>query len=141
MGYTTTFKGVLKFKNEVTNKQLQKLQTFLGEDCRNHPEWHATNLSYIDLQLTDDFEGVEWDGSEKTYDFVEKVNLIIEQMQKEYPDFGFAGSLAAQGEDIDDRWALVIENDRAVKRETSIEGDVIECPHCGERFILKKKTN
>jgi hypothetical protein len=140
MGYTTIFKGVLKFTNEITNKQLQKLQLILGGDCRQHPEWHTNNLSYIDLRLTDDFEGVEWDGSEKTYDLPEKVNLVVELMRKDYPDFGLTGSLVAQGEDIEDRWILTFDNGEAVKRDTVIDGDVIECPDCGHRFILEKKA-
>ena len=57
------------------------------EDCRKHPEWGDTNLSYIDLQLTDDFSALEWDGSEKTYNLQDKVNLIIREMKKDDPDF------------------------------------------------------
>lgn len=39
MGYDTQFDGILKFKNELTLPQLAKIRTFLGEDCREHPEW------------------------------------------------------------------------------------------------------
>ncbi len=137
MGYTTTFKGVLKFTNEVTNKQLQKLKTFLGEDCRQHPEWGHTNLTYIDLALTDDFEGLQWDGSEKTYDLETKVNIIIEEMKKDYPDFGLEGKLLAAGEDIEDRWWLTIEGGVAVKKDIQLTGKRITCPDCGHGFILE----
>jgi hypothetical protein len=137
MGYSTEFTGKLEFANEVTAKQLAKLNTFLGEDCRDHPEWGATNMTYIDLQLTDDFTGLEWDGSEKTYDLTEKVNLIIEKMRDEFPDFELKGELMAQGEDMEDRWKLKIERGKAVEVKIQIMGRKCKCPHCGEDFILE----
>lgn len=137
MGYSTDFKGVLKFKKELTSTQLGKLNSFLGEDCREHPEWNRKDLSYIDLELTDDFSGIQWDGSEKTYDLVEKVQLVIDQMKKEYPDFELEGEILAQGEDIEDRWFLVVENNVASRRDIAITGTKIKCPHCGEHFILE----
>ena len=137
MGYTTTFKGELKFTADLSSKQLAKVKSFCGEDCREHLEWHNTQLTYIDLELLPDFSGLKWDGSEKTYDLVDKVNLIIEQMQKEYPEFGLSGKLAAQGEDADDRWFLVIKNGKAVKEDIPLAEDEIICPHCSELFKLK----
>lgn len=115
MGYTTKFKGELKFTTKLTPKQLTKIKSFLGEDCRNHPEWNKNNLTYIDLELLDDLSGLKWNGSEKTYDLVEKVNLIIEEMQKEYSQFGLTGKLIAQGEDIEDRWCLKIIDGKAIQ--------------------------
>lgn len=138
MGYSTEFKGQLKFTTELTGKQLLKVKSFLGEDCREHPEWGATGMTYIDLRLLDDFTGLEWDGAEKTYDLVEKVNLIISEMQKEYPDFGLTGQLVAQGEDIDDRWVLSVVNNVATREEVVMTGEKVTCPHCGEDFRLEK---
>jgi hypothetical protein len=140
MGYTTTFKGELKFTKELTASQLSKIKSYLGEDCRKHPEWGTNGLTYIDLQLLDDFSGIRWDGSEKTYDLVDKVNLVIQLMKKEYPEFGLTGALMAQGEDIEDRWVLFMEDGEAVERETIIEGELVTCPDCGHRFILEKPT-
>jgi hypothetical protein len=137
MGYTTQFKGILKFTKELNGKELKKVKSFLGEDCRKHDEWGRTDLSYIDLALTDDFSGLEWDGSEKTYDLQDKVNVIIDEMQKEFPDFGLEGFLVAQGEDVEDRWTLVIENGRAVQKPVEIKGVKIRCPHCSEEFIAE----
>ena len=139
MGYSTDFDGELKFTTELTTKQLAKLSTFLGEDCRDHPEWGAKHLTYIDLEITKDFMGLKWDGSEKTYDLTEKVNLIIDEMRKEYPEFGLEGSLHAQGEDITDRWSLVIDDGRAIMREVVIKGRKIRCPHCGEEFFIDEE--
>lgn len=137
MGYTTKFVGELKFTKELTDSQLAKLKTYLGEDCRSHPEWGSPNMSYIDLELLGDFSGICWDGSEKTYDLEQKVNLVIEQMQKEYPDFGLDGKLRAQGEDIEDLWWLTMINGVAERKDIELTGRKVECPHCGEHFILE----
>lgn len=137
MGYSTEFSGELTFTNDLTSKQLAKVKSFLGEDCREHPEWGKTGMTYIDLELLDDFSGLRWDGAEKTYELTEKINLIIDEMRKEYPDFGLEGSLLAQGEEIDDRWMLTIENGHAVERKIKIKGKKTTCPNCGEDFILE----
>ena len=67
MGYNTKFEGVLKFTRELKSSELAKLIPILGEDCRDHPEWGAGALYYVDLKIADNFSGLEWDGSEGTY--------------------------------------------------------------------------
>lgn len=136
MGYTTTFKGDLKFTPELTASQLAKVKTFLGEDCRDHPEWNGGGMTYIDLELLDDFSGIKWDGSEKTYDLDRKVNLIIQEMRKEFPSFNLEGKLLATGEDAEDRWWLTMENGTAIRKEIVIHGQKFQCPHCRKHFIL-----
>jgi len=138
MGYSTTFKGVLKFKNELTTSALGKLTDFLGADCREHPEWGHRNLTYIDLELTKDFKGLQWDGSEKTYDLKQKVQIIIDQMRKDYPEFDLEGSLLAQGEKPDDRWELQVFNGESVKKEIPLSSDEIICPHCSGLFRISE---
>ncbi len=59
-------------------------------------------------------------------------------MKKEFPSFGLSGELIAQGEDITDRWKLVIEEDGFAKRiNMKLIGTVVECPHCEREFKLK----
>lgn len=137
MGYSTDFTGELKFSKELKASELAEVKTFLGEDCRNHPEWESLHLTHIDLELLDDFTGLKWDGSEKTYDLVEKVNLIIKRMRKKYRDFSLYGEMSAQGEDFKDRWILRIVDGEAKRIEIKLNGDVITCPHCEEEFLLE----
>lgn len=138
MGYSTEFIGELLFTKELKASEIVKIKSFLGQDCRNHPEWNAKQLTHIDLELTDDFTGLKWDGSEKTYDLVEKVNLIITMMRKDYSDFGLSGSLLAQGEDIHDKWMLSIDNNgKAIESKIDFKIDKITCPHCQKDFILE----
>lgn len=141
MGYTTRFDGELKFTNEPTAKQLAKLNSMFGEDCRDHPEWGRLDLYYVDLELTDDFTGVRHSGAEKTYDFEQLVNVVIKVMREEFPDFGLTGTLMAQGEDVDDRWQLVIGDDGLAKRvKIQIVGTKIECPRCDHKFYLEDRA-
>ncbi|MFA5154166.1 MAG: hypothetical protein WC554_16570 [Clostridia bacterium] len=137
MGYSTDFDGELKFKKPLTKKQIEKLETFLGEDCRDHEEWGQLDLTYIDLKLTKDQSGLKWDGSEKTYDLVDKVNLIINEMHKDFPDFELEGQLTAQGEDMKDRWYLAIENGFACKRKTLVK--TVICPECNHEFLVNNE--
>ncbi|MBI1923859.1 hypothetical protein HYR99_06375 [Candidatus Poribacteria bacterium] len=136
MGYHTDFKGTLKFTHPLTAEQIAYLKTILGEWCHNHPEWNVPHLRYgVDLELLDDASGLQWNGAEKTYDMDEIVALVIRLMKERYPDFGLTGKLLAQGEAIDDRWQLSIENGEVKTRDLAIEGKEIECPHCHKTFV------
>jgi hypothetical protein len=138
MGYTTNFTGSLGFKTEPTASQLAALNEMFGEDCRSHPEWDAQGLYYVDLELTKDFKGVTHDGSEKTYDLEKIVNVVTNVMRKTWPDFSFTGSMAAQGEEADDRWQLFVNDDGiAEKRLTMVVGTRCVCPDCGHKFIIE----
>jgi len=139
MGYTTKFSGVLTFQCAVTAPMLCAVKAFFGEDCRDHPEWNAGDALYIDLRLTDDFLGIEWDNDTgKNHGMVEHVNLIIREMRKQFPDFGLCGTLTAQGEDIEDRWQLYIDTDGvAKKRDVVMVGKKVTCPHCDEKFYVE----
>jgi hypothetical protein len=137
MGYSTDFKGVLAFKNEPTAKQLAFIKGMCGEDCREHPEWNAPDLYYIDLELAEDFSGIQWNGAEKTYDLDKLVNVVITQVRKEWPDFGLEGALQAQGEEVGDVWMLTIGEDGfAHKQEIVLAGQIVECPECEHKFRL-----
>lgn len=128
MGYNTQFAGELKFTTELNAEQRAKLESMLGQDCRQNPQWWNEtgddNLTDIDLQVSEDGDGLEWDGAEKTYQLVEKVNLVIREMRKTTPEFGLSGSMLAQGEDIGDVWELVIgPSGFAERREFQLEGE------------------
>jgi hypothetical protein len=139
MGYSTEFKGQLSFVTEPKASQLAALKSMFGEDCRDHPEWGATDLYYVDLELTEDFTGIQWDGSEKTYALEKLVNVILVEMRKKWPEFGLTGTLTAQGEDIFDRWDLTIEDDGlAHKVKVEPTGKIITCPHCEQQFELEE---
>lgn len=136
MGYNTQFNGELKFNSDLTGKQLAKIKSFLDEDCRDHPEWGREDLTYIDLQFLDDFSGLKWNGAEKTYDLADKINVIIDEMKKEFPDFSLSGKLLAKGEDIDNNYWIEIVDGHAVNIPIDIIHNTIICPHCGKKFLF-----
>lgn len=138
MGYTTTFTGELKFTHEPSVKQIAKLDSMFGEDCREHKEWNAPGLYYIDLEHNDDYSGIRWNGAEKTYDLDGLVNVVIREMRKEFPEFGLSGTLIAQGEIADDRWQLVIGDDGLAKKvAVHIVGTKVQCPNCEHKFYIE----
>lgn len=144
MGYSTDYSGVLKFTNELKASEIAHLKQFLGEDIREHEEWEKNEWSKelyygIDLDFTDKFDGLEWDGSEKSSAMVEQVNYLISQMRKVKLDFGLTGEFLCQGEDHADRWKLFI-NKKGLADSVDFPriGDKITCPHCEEEFILEE---
>ena len=139
MGYSTDFNGKLLFNKELTVKQLRKIESFMGEDCRDHPEWNAGDLTWIDLELSYYDDGVQWNGGEKTYDMIEKINLIVDIMRQDDPEFGFVGELDASGEMSDDLWKIVCVDGKATYRDVVVKemGEMITCPHCLKEFPLE----
>ena len=138
MGYSTQFKGQLTFTQPLTPDQRAALASMFDEDCRDHLEWEAAQLGYIDLQFTPDGSGIEWNGAEKTYHLDQLVNVVLTQMRKSWPAFGLLGTLIAQGEDLDDRWALTIRDDGwAHKLAVAPTGQTVTCPHCQGSFSLE----
>jgi hypothetical protein len=147
MGYSTDFYGSLDFTQPLTPDQKLKLKEFLGEDIRDHEDWTKGTefedkwLTNIDLRLTEDMKGLEWDESEKTYDLVEKVNLILFHMRKLWSDFGLKGRMDARGESSDDTWVLAIDDSgKAICIDAPVLAvdTKITCPHCQTDFKLEE---
>lgn len=147
MGYSTYFDGTLLFTETLTAPQIVQLQKMCGEDCRQHPEWRypeedTSQLTWIDLQLNDDYTGLIWnEDAENTQDLPKKINLILDVMRRTWPTFGLRGKLRAQGEEPEDRWNIIINNE-GYAEEVEImlfefeSGDELTCPHCHHQFVL-----
>lgn len=139
MGYSTDFTGSLDFTENLPASVLAEVKKFFSEDCRDHPEWkNSEGLYYVDLEFTDDFSGIQWNGAEKTYDMVGVINMILINMRDKYPMFSLEGRMEAQGEDIDDRWSLVMKGGLAEKVDMPRIGEKICCPRCGQDFYLEE---
>lgn len=136
MGYSTEYRGEMKFSKELTASEIAKVNKFLDEDCRDHPEWkNSKNLYYVNLKFNEDYSGLEWDGSEKVDDLTNYINLIIDNI--DIKDFGFKGKILAQGEDIDDRYEIIIKDGRAFHKDIKPSGEKTTCPHCEKDFYLE----
>jgi hypothetical protein len=138
MGYSTDFTGELKFKEELTASQLAELKKFLGKDRReigfgDDGKVYESDDEYwyhIDLEFNDDFTGVRWDGSEKTYCLEHIVNFLTRQMRLKWPEFELVGEMEAQGEEYSDKWILKMKDGRAERCNIIIKGIETVCPHC-----------
>jgi hypothetical protein len=149
MGYSTNFKGELEFEKPLTSDALGYLNGFLSQDRRDigldgdglYKQGYGSYWYHIDYELLPDFSGIRWNGAEKSYDMDGIANFLIDTMKARYPDFGLTGKLVAQGDDVDDRWELVIKDGRAVKVETKPTGAAIICPHCeGKVYVDEAKA-
>lgn len=146
MGYTTEFDGILKFARPITTDALAELTKYLGKDRRDigyagdtiyEGGKYGSYWYHIDYELADDFSGIKWNGAEKAYDMEHIANWLIDKMREKFSDFTLMGFMNAKGDEFDDRWVLTIENNRAVKRILTIQGKIIKCPHCEEKFVLE----
>lgn len=132
MGYSTDFTGELKFTRDLKGSELLALTKIFKENCRDHDDWPKpySHLTWMDLCMTDDLDGIKWNGSEKTSPMEHLVNVLIDVMQRDVPDFALVGEMRAQGEEIDDRWTLKMVDNVATKIMTKPLGAAIMCPHC-----------
>lgn len=140
MGYNTEYVGILKFGRELTASELAILKSYFGEDCRDHKEWgEEIENYYVNLEFTDDYSGLQWDGMEKTYNMPEIIEFIIKMAKKSIPDFELTGYFNCQGEDIDDRYRIVMEKNIPKVIKDPPVGEKITCPHCEEEFYYNPK--
>lgn len=122
MGYSTDFVGPLYFTCPMTEEMLGKLESYFGEDTREHKEWKVPLESYgspcfyyIDIKTNKTRNGIEWDGSEKTYGMTQMVQFLLDEMRTDYPQFGLIGVMEAQGEEVGDHWFIVADGDKIME--------------------------
>ena len=140
MGYNTDFVGQLSFASEPSRAVLAKINSILGKDIRDidpNPSESPGEFCYIDLELLEDFSGIKWDGSEKTYDMPGIVNYLTKKVREVDPSFCLVGQLAAQGERAEDRWILKMVDGVATVVPNSPTGKKVRCPHCEEDFFVE----
>ena len=104
--------GKLYFTTDMTDQMFDKLNEYLGEDCRVHNDWDSGKMTWIDLQITEDYKGLEFSYCEKSYDMRNKIQFVINEMRKYCEDFGLKGIMLAQGEDMMDRYNIIVNNDK-----------------------------
>ena len=134
MGYDTEYAGELKFKRDLTGPELSRLKLILD----NKVNYKGENF-WINLEILEDFSGLEWNGNEKTYPLDEAVTALIEEMQEHVPDFDLEGEMTAQGEMIGDLWKFTVKESKAVRITVLIDGDIIKCPCCDHEFVINEK--
>lgn len=149
MGYNTSFKGTLKFKRPLKLSEYKYISKYLGEDGRDHTNWKSNSYYmkdwyFIDLEFEEtdeDFIGLKWDGSEKTYGMVNQINFLIYEINKKFPELlPLSGKLLAQGEEVGDVYNVVIGADGLAKVSTvetlTLQSTEVQCPCCKHKFNI-----
>jgi hypothetical protein len=118
MGYTTTFDGELKFNRDLTEPEIKKINEIFEFDPRagNHSQNSPYEFDYIDLELNESKTAIRWNGMEKSYGMIEQIEYLIKEVTKFSPDLVLNGTMSAEGEDEEDRWELIVEDN--IIRET-----------------------
>lgn len=139
MGYSTDIHGVLKFKVPPTVEVLACINEISGQLPRDLQDIQNPDnaKSYIQWELTKDFKGIKWDDGEKFYDIVETMNLLIATCRTIQPDFELEGEMLCQGEDIKDRWKLLLNEKGFAYRQDSIIEGLVKCPACDHQWVKK----
>ena len=127
---------------------------FKGQD---HKDPSVTNYNsapagqpglWCNWEATEDGQYIQWDGGEKFYSSLEWMQYLIDHFighspiaKSELPflqHHSLSGRIEAQGEDYNDRWLLVVEDNLASQVDHPRLGDEVTCPHCEEVFRLEE---
>ena len=124
MGYTTEFHGALVFTEALNRKAVDVMDSLLGEDLRELSDIDSGGMTWVDLEYDDEENALSWDGSEKTYDLPEKIDLVLCEMRKVQPTLNLEGEMFASGEKCGDIWFIEMRNGSATALEAAItKGD------------------
>ena len=106
MGYNTQFQGSLR----VSGISSLKAFDYLANEVLQKE--HKGKIKHINLEYNWGMGTLSWNNAEKTYDMDKAIELVISEMQKEYPTFNLNGNLLAQGKRINDRYIIQVNNNK-----------------------------
>lgn len=117
MGYSTEFTGCIKVRPSMSPDLVRQINTFCeerhGEDTVPH---EGMPTFWCDFRAAEDGSHIGWSGSEKSYHMAEWAKILIDRFIAPAGLMAH-GRMLAQGEDIHDRWELVVEANH-VRTET-----------------------
>lgn len=113
MGYDTSFTGSVRVTPPLYVEDIALLQSFARE-C--HEEEGPSGSYYCQWVPTSDGSEIKWDGEEKFYDADEWMQYIIDRFLAP-AGYLVEGEIDAQGEDVGDRWRIVVRDNRARRVE------------------------
>lgn len=140
MGYTTRFEGELKLNRPLTVREFRDIQ-----DMNDDPKMceHYTGTpdtipeAYMQWIPNKYGEAIVWDGGEKFYNYIHWLRWLIKHYLKPR-DLVLNGELTWRGEEMDDIGTLTVVDNKVTSRKGTVKG-IVECPHCGERFMPDEK--
>lgn len=136
MGYNTEYVGNLKFTKELKTSELAYLNSLF--------DWDETieelDNGYVALELLPNFTGIRWNDGEKTRNMAQILNYVINKMRLKMSGFGLEGEFLCQGEDVEDRYKIVIQDGVAIPRMFPHTGSKVQCPKCEYDFYFEDKN-
>jgi hypothetical protein len=151
MGYTTEFDGVIELDKPLTEGDKEFIQKF--SNCRRmarkmceykygiEGEWFCDNEELLvadhnkqpstqpglwcQWTPTGDGKGIEWDGGEKFYEADRWMKYLIDGFLKP-KGYKCNGTIQAQGEDMHDRWKLIVKNNKVYYKGEECKREEVE---------------
>ena len=128
MWYTTSFDWKLLFDKDITVKQA-KILNWISDLSQSEkreldmPDW------YCQWVVDFDWDWIIWDWWEKFYDYVERLEAIINTYMKPWW-INLNWQLRWSWEEVSDTWIITVKNNEIKVQELWVPEWV--CPHCWE---------
>lgn len=117
MGYTTTFSGTINFSRPLTFAEVAEIHAYTKG--RHDGDPMAPSI-HCDFEVNSDATGLVWNGSEKTYEAIDWIQLICDDFLDEFGVLA-NGSLVANGESRGDVWRLDVKDNVVTRVEGRFE--------------------
>lgn len=110
MGYTTTFSGGINLSRKLTFKEAKEWLDICEMESREISEKYggAAPNSYFQWLPSESLDTIVWDGNEKFYEYTDWLQWIVDHLSVK--KITASGRILFQGEDIDDRGYLIVED-------------------------------
>src|SRR5262245_58012868 len=126
MGYSTSFVGEFTISPPLTLKDYNLLVDIAASDTRKDTfplQARPYPSEFCDWEPTRDGDGLQWNGREKFYDYVEWLEWLIDKVF-EPRGYALSGTVQFAGEDFDDRGVIAIKDGVVTKKMLlALEGD------------------
>ena len=106
MGYSTDFDGSINVEPALTEEQV----ALFNKNCNERHDGAGYPGIWCDLEVNEEGDSIQWNGSEKTYALPEWFAYLIKDF---FQPAGLTlnGTMDAAGEEVDDRWQLrIVDN-------------------------------
>ena len=131
MGYTTEFKGTFTLTPALTMEQYADLDAIENEkDAGN-----GSPDGYFQWKPTRNGKGIQWDGGEKFYDYVEWLQWLIDAKLTPW-GITLSGQVTYSGESRGDVGILRVVDGKAVKVDASKPSESVLAPHAKAMYEI-----
>ncbi len=148
MGYSTDFVGNFDLDKQLSLDDFNYIKDFETTDFledKGESLSYDLSHSYFQWVPTKDGRGIEWDGGEKFYYYVDWLQYLIDYILTPR-GYKLTGSVAYQGEEVGDCGVLVIEDEKVTRKKYSpADHDVktlvkkgLEAEECNARWYLEE---